>query len=165
MEGKEENGDCADMKALWVALVLVPGVAWADPPPVGSDDWNVMHPYKEWVESQRDGLGRSCCSTGDGRPVHACIASAAPHTEVNAKGKSVDICPQNGPDLNWWVHIEPKHWADSGTMREGPPWPIMTDHWAVVPEEKITRGLNPTGTPILWLYEGRIQCYAEPAGT
>jgi hypothetical protein len=106
-----------------------PAPARAAPPPVGSDDWNVMMPYKEWVTSQHDSLGRWCCDIGDGRPVEARIA-----------------------DDHWEVHVTPKHFPDE------------VDHWMAVPDEKITRNANPTGTPILWMYQGRVQCFAPPDG-
>ncbi len=109
------------------AWLVVP--AHAAPPPVGSDDWNVMMPYKEWVTSQHDTLGRWCCDIGDGRPVEARIA-----------------------DDHWEVHVTPKHFPDE------------VDHWMPVPDEKITRNANPTGTPILWMYQGRVQCFAPPDG-
>jgi len=112
------------------AIMMSPAApARAAPPPVGSDDWNIMIPYKEWVTSQHDTLGRWCCDIGDGRPVEARIA-----------------------DDHWEVHVTPKHFPDE------------PDHWMVVPDEKITRNANPTGTPILWLYQGRVQCFAPPDG-
>jgi hypothetical protein len=111
------------------AAVWLAAPAHAAPPPVGSDDWNLMMPYKEWVTSQHDTLGRWCCDIGDGRPVEARIA-----------------------DDHWEVHVTPKHFPDE------------TDHWMPVPDEKITRNANPTGTPILWMYQGRVQCFAPPDG-
>jgi hypothetical protein len=51
---------------------------------------------------------------------------------------------------HWEAHITPEH------------WPGQTDHWVVVPDDRITRGGNPTGTPILWLLSGRVQCFAPP---
>jgi hypothetical protein len=103
--------------------------ARAAPPPIGSDDWNIMAPYREWVTSQHDGLGRWCCDIGDGRPVEARIDAD-----------------------HWLVHVTPAH------------FPGETDRWMTVPDEKITRNANPTGTPILWLYQGRVQCFAPPDG-
>jgi hypothetical protein len=34
----------------------------------------------------------------------------------------------------------------------------------IIPDEKIIVGTNPTGSPILWLYNGLVQCFAPPAG-
>lgn len=122
-------------------LLLGAAIALAAPPPVGSDDWNVMHPYKEWVTSQHDGLGRWCCDIGDGRPVKAEI-----------RGDS------------WWVRIDPRQWRDQPGPVAGPqPTPLAAE-WLQVPDEEITRNSNPTGVPILWLYQGRVQCFAPPDG-
>lgn len=113
-----------------LAALLAAGLpAHAAPPPVGSDDWNIMAPYKEWVTSQHDGLGRWCCDIGDGRPVEARIDGD-----------------------HWEVHVTKTHFPDE------------PDRWLAVPDEKVTRNANPTGTPILWLYQGRVQCFAPPDG-
>lgn len=46
--------------------------AYAAPPPVGSEDWEILAPHSEWVRSLRRGaLG--CCDLSDGRPVDARI--------------------------------------------------------------------------------------------
>jgi hypothetical protein len=117
------------MRALIVAAVMWPVVAYAAPPPVGSDDWNIMAPYKEWVTSQHDQLGRWCCDIADGRPVDARIEGD-----------------------HWVAHVTPEKFDGE------------KDHWLAVPDEKITRNANPTGSPILWLYQGRVQCFAPPDG-
>ena len=42
----------------------------AAPPPVGSEDWEILAPHRDWIEGlQREGL--LCCHMGDGRPVVA----------------------------------------------------------------------------------------------
>lgn len=126
-----------------VAIVFLSGCARAAPPPVGSDDWKIMHPYAVWAENQHDGLGRWCCTIADGRPVEARIV---------------------GGD-HWEVHIVPKQWSDDNSTRPGPSVNGgLTDHWMVVPDDKITRRANPTGHPVLWMYQGRVQCFAEPDG-
>jgi hypothetical protein len=113
-----------------VALGLVlSGAAFAAPPPEGSDDWNVMHPYADWVRTQHDPTGHWCCDIGDGRPVEA---------EIDGD--------------HWRVHVTPAH------------FPGETDRWLPVPDEKIIRNANPTGSPILWMYQGRVQCFAPPDG-
>jgi len=114
----------------FAAALLVVGVpTQAAPPPVDSDDWKIMAPYKEWVTAQHDARGRWCCDIGDGRPVEARVA-----------------------DDHWEVHVTPAH------------FPGEPDRWLAVPAEKITRNANPTGTPILWPYQGRVQCFAPPDG-
>ncbi len=102
----------------------------AAPPPEGSDDYKLIMPYRDWVTSQHDALGRWCCDIGDGRPVEARIAGD-----------------------HWEAHITAQH------------FPGESDRWVTVPDEKITHNANPTGTPILWLYQSRVQCFAPPDGT
>ena len=46
--------------------------AYAAPPPVGSEDWAVMGPHKDWIEGLRR-AGIRCCDMGDCRPVAARI--------------------------------------------------------------------------------------------
>ena len=101
----------------------------AAPPPVGSDDWNVMEPYAQWVRAQHDQRGYWCCDISDGRPVDARI---------------------NGD--HWEVHVTPAH------------FPGEPDHWLPVPQSKLIRAGNPTGTPIVWLLHGVVQCFAPPDG-
>jgi len=48
---------------------------------------------------------------------------------------------------HWEVHVTPQH------------WPGETDRWIAVPDEKVIRGKNPVGVPILGLYQGRVQCF------
>ena len=50
----------------------------------------------------------------------------------------------------WRAHVTPAH------------FPGQPDHWVIVPDEKIVPGANPTGSPILWLYNGLVQCFAPP---
>lgn len=114
----------------WVLSMPLPGVAHAAPPPVGSEDYKLLMPYKEWVTSQHDKLGRWCCDLGDGRPVDARIV--------------------NGD--HWEAHITHEHFPDE------------PEAWLPVPEDKIVRAGNPTGTPIVWLWGGKVQCFAPPGG-
>ena len=58
------------MRNLALALLLATTPASAAPPPVGSEDWEILSPYADWIRGlQRDG-GRGCTSA-DGRPVEA----------------------------------------------------------------------------------------------
>ncbi len=127
-------------RSAWTAYFAAPALAvaasfalaaaaHAAPPPVGSDDWQIMHPYAEWVTTQHDRRGYWCCDIGDGRPVEARIV-----------------------DDHWEVHITKAHFPDE------------PEHWLTVPEGKITAGGNPTGTPIVWLLHGNVQCFAPPDG-
>jgi len=42
----------------------------AAPPPVGTEDYNIMMPYAAWVVQQKTQSGLSCCDIADGRPVN-----------------------------------------------------------------------------------------------
>jgi hypothetical protein len=117
------------MSRLVVALLLLTSPALGAPPPPGSEDAQVMGPYKDWITSQHDGAGRWCCDIGDGRPVEA-------RTQGN----------------HWQAHITPDH------------FPGETDRWQDIPDERIVKSGNPTGVAILWMYQGRVQCFAVPSG-
>lgn len=61
-----------------VGLVLLlmlaackPIPAHAAPPPVGSEDWEVMAPHGAWFKDLKLPSGASCCDVADGRPVEA----------------------------------------------------------------------------------------------
>jgi hypothetical protein len=119
------------------AAVLMIRPAGASPPAPGSEDAQIMAPYQDWITSRSDQYHNACCDIGDGRPVEADI------TTVDEDGER---------RTHWRAHVTPKHFPD------------QPDHWVVVPDEKIVLGANPTGSPILWLYKGLVQCFAPPAG-
>ncbi len=50
---------------------LMAGPALAAPPPVGSEDWNIMSPFADWIQSIHADNGTWCCDVSDGRPVEA----------------------------------------------------------------------------------------------
>lgn len=143
------------MTRLALVLSLLPTLAFAAPPPVGSDDWNGMAPFRSWIAGQHDAIGRWCRDIGGGRPVEAVISAGNP---------VADEAPHTGPETQpmqsgrviieprWWVHVTQAHFPDE------------PDRWMPVPDEKVTRNANPTGMPILWLYQGRVQCFAPPNG-
>ena len=133
------------------ASLITFAVVDAAPPPVDSDDYAAMKPFAEWIGSQHDQLGRYCCDVSDGRPAEAQIGRPE-HADV-----PVDPAPEDG-DEHWWVRISPKHFPGDATN------PLQPDHWAPVPDQKVIKNANPTGMPILWLYQGRIQCFAAPNG-
>lgn len=83
-------------RALLVLAVLgalAAGVecALAAPPVEGSPDWEIMHPYAEWVQKQYAKDGHWCCSAADGRPVDA---------RIDADG-------------HWQAHVTPEHFPDA----------------------------------------------------
>ncbi len=83
---------------LSILFALWASAAFAAPPDPGSDDWNVMLPYQEWIQGQHDNLGRSCCSIADGRPVDVRIR-----------------------DGHWEVHITKQHFPDEDDRWVGVP--------------------------------------------
>jgi hypothetical protein len=118
------------------AMLLGGGTTVAAPPAPDSEDAQIMAPYKKWIMTRGDQNGITCCEIGDGRPVDADIITI--------------------PDNNllkhtyWRAHVTPAH------------FPGQPDHWVVVPDEKVVPGANPIGTPILWLHNGLVQCFAPP---
>jgi hypothetical protein len=121
---------------LLAAALLGAGTTVAAPPAPDSEDAQIMAPYKKWIMTRGDQNGITCCEIGDGRPVDADIVTI--------------------PDNNllkhtyWRAHVTPAH------------FPGQPDHWVVVPDAKIVPGANPIGTPILWLHNGLVQCFAPP---
>lgn len=53
---------------------------------------------------------------------------------------------------HWEAHVTPAH------------FPEETDRWVAVPMQKVLGGGNPTGSAILWLLRGQVQCFAPPDG-
>lgn len=53
---------------------------------------------------------------------------------------------------HWRAHVTPEH------------FPGEVDRWVDVPDDAVIRGSNPTGVAILWLYNGRTQCFAPADG-
>lgn len=121
---------------LIAAITLYATTAQAAPPPVGSDDWNIMAPYKEWVTTQHDRLGRWCCSIADGRIAEARINGNG-HWEARILHPET-VAPEDGPVPPGYVEV---------------------------PDERVLRVPNPTGFPILWIYKGQAQCFAPPTGS
>lgn len=54
--------------ALLVFLALS-SAAVAAPPSRGSEDWELMAPYRDWVTRQYAPSGQWCCDWADGRPL------------------------------------------------------------------------------------------------
>jgi hypothetical protein len=123
---------------LAVALPVLAPSAAASPPAPGSEDSQIMAPYQAWISTRSDRHNNACCDIGDGRPVEADMVTVTDEDDVRR--------------THWRAHVTPKHFPD------------QPDHWVVVPEDKIVPGANPTGSPILWLYKGLVQCFAPPAG-
>lgn len=54
-----------------LALIGLTDMCLAAPPPVGSEDWQLMSPYRGEIERAEAESGARCCDWGDGRPVEA----------------------------------------------------------------------------------------------
>jgi hypothetical protein len=125
----------------WTALVMMLMItpALAAPPDEGSEDWQVMHPYKAWIEAQKQTAGNpggSCCDWSDGRPVTALVCSAQPIKDAHDNwtcGLGVIS------DIHWWAFEEPRH------------WPGVRPHWVQIPDELVGHEINPVGLPMMWI--------------
>ena len=122
--------------SLFAAALFAARAAIASPPAPNSEDAQIMEPFKEWITTRADQNRNSCCDIGDGRPVEADIVTIVDRDNVKR--------------THWRAHVTPTH------------FPAQEDHWVVVPDEKVVQGANPTGSPILWLYNGLVQCFAPP---
>ena len=128
--------------------------AYASPPPRDSEDWQIMAPFVEWVTTRHDQHNRWCCDIGDARPVKACMASGEPSLSPDSINETKE-CESQGPSdkpINWYVLINGAHYPGEKT------------HWLQVPEERVIKdNTNPTGHDIVWMYQGRVQCFAPTA--
>ena len=140
------------LAAMLAWFLLCAALAWANPPPPGSDDAQIMQPFGPWITQQHDPAGRLCCSIADGRPVEARIIEQSRtyrvHPTCVACGDKTVII--EGP--HWEAHVTPEH------------WPGEPDRWVGVPESTITHTENPVGVPILWMYNGEVRCFSPPGG-
>lgn len=86
------------MTRLALALLLASaGLADAAPPPVGSEDYRLMAPFKDWITSQHSERGISCCSLADGRPVDA---------RIEGDHWIAHVTPEHFPgEIDHWVDI------------------------------------------------------------
>lgn len=58
------------MTRLAALLALLPSIAFAAPPPKGSEEYVIMHPHGDWIATQHDRKGRWCCQISDGALVN-----------------------------------------------------------------------------------------------
>ena len=138
--------------------------AVADPPPVGSEQWNKTREYKDFIVNMRTENGGSCCDLSDGR------AELEERYVVNEKGEG-----------NYVVTVTREIFEDSGTNQyrkysnfippEGKPV-IIPNHKVLTPEfaNKVcephrqqnpdTHTCKPPPFNILWMSTGGyVYCY------
>ena len=122
------------IRAAACMFALLAAPAFAAPPSMDSDDWRIMGPHAAWIESQHTSDGKLCCSVADARPVDARISGN-----------------------HWQVHfLHPE------TLTTTAAQPLPRE-WEDVPDGAILRGVNPSGQPLAWWYQGVVRCFA-PAG-
>lgn len=89
------------MRAVLLALALLsckPLPAYAAPPAPGSEDWEVMSPFADWIRGlQRDGV--LCCTMADGRPVQA--RTKGEHWQVRWRPGQLEGAPTD------WIDVPP----------------------------------------------------------
>lgn len=122
----------------------------AAPPPVGSKQWNMTRPYKDFIVNMKNKNGGSCCDLSDGR---------------------ADLEERITKDGRYQVRATEQAYENYGLTEEG--------EWIDVPEEAIlsakhakeickeTRQANPDNHTcnappfnILWMSSGKhVYCY------
>jgi hypothetical protein len=120
--------------AALVFMAIAAPVA-AKPPIAGSDDYEIMRDFSDWVQAQRDSEGHWCCNIADGRPVAA--RKQGDHWQVWIGRKQFD----GAPDA--WVNV-----PESARLRDADGRPVH----------------NPVGVPIAWWRDRRVLCFVEASG-
>ena len=131
--------------AIILALtVLFSAAAYAAPPPVGSEDWEIMQDFGDWIRTQSTTDGMWCCDAGDGRPVESRLVNDGWQVRFRA-GQFDDHAP-----VGVWIDVpDAKVLRDPATGR-----PVV----------------NPLGVAIVWWFadddrrHGAIRCFAQPGG-
>ena len=123
------------------AALFAAAPAFAEPPPVGSEDYEILAPFGDWIAAQNQpGTVVSCCNIGDGRIVEHRVREG--HLQIRF------VHPETLPDYPY------AHRPAVG-------------QWYPVPDNSILRGptgapiANPTGVDVGWWLGGRILCYAQ----
>lgn len=122
--------------AVILAASVASPAAWSAPPPVGSEDWEIMAPYAAWIETQRDQIGRICCDWSDARPV-----------QVRQRLGKWEVQFVRPRDL-------PPPYPDG--------WQVVPDH-AVLRDRNGRAVVSPVGLSIAWWYAGEVRCFTVPA--
>lgn len=83
-------------RALLLAALLSVGTVQAAPPPKGTEDYEIMADYADWI-AQLHVDGVSCCSTADGRPVQARLHGE--HWQVRFRAGQLPGAPTEWTDV------------------------------------------------------------------
>lgn len=130
------------LMAAIAASLIVPPRAFAAAPPVGSEDYEMLSPFAEWISEQRDSGWRPCCDVADGR--------------------IVDVRVRDGRFEVLFLHPET---LPEGRDRDGLIWRRPVG-WQSVPDAAIIKDAdgkpvhNPTGIPVAWWYLDVVRCFA-----
>lgn len=111
-------------------MVFISALAHAAAPAVGSEDYEIMYPYREAIQGLHVN-GIICCSWADGRPVR------------QRRCQVGDDCPDG-----WQVRFRPSN--DIGAP---------FDKWLSVRKAGTSRDANPVGVPIAWYRGGAVICF------
>lgn len=124
------------MKQILILGLLIASNALAAPPPIGSEDYLIMQPFRDWINEQivPGTNDSSCCNVSDGRPVT---------TRINKDG-------------HYEAYVTHEKFPSS--VAEG------KDMWLEIPDEAIIKPANPTGVAILWYYYAHIYCFSPSNG-
>lgn len=115
--------------------LLAPARALANAPPVGSEDYEILAPFAEWIRTQDDAQGHWCCDISDGRIVQARTVRTG---QDDAEGK---------PALRWQVLFLHPETLPAYGRPEG--WQDVEDS-ALVRDKQGRPVVNPTGIDVAW---------------
>ena len=121
------------MKLFIASLILTTfsSLAYSAPPPVGSEDWEIMSDYTDWIRDQHTSGGAPCCDLSDGRPL------------FDDEWKKTED--------GYEVFVSKRHWPDAAE----------NGRWVKVPKSVIIPGGSPVGLPILWWIPADMHPYAN----
>ena len=123
--------------ALWciwapIALLFLCSCAHAKAPPITSEDWEVLHEYRHWIESAGSENGR-CCDIADGRMVQVRVKDGRYQVQF-LHPETLDV-----PRPSGWYDV-----PDKAIIRDSDGHPAP----------------NPVGVPIAWWFQGYVRCFA-----
>lgn len=109
--------------------------AMAHPPFQGSEDYEIMTPYSDWIQSVDNSKGWRCCDISDARLVD--VRQKDNHWEV--KFRYPEDLPAPAPQ-GWQIV------PDDAIVRDSDGKPVS----------------SPAGLTIAWWYAGAVRCFTIP---